>query len=530
MPQPSEQPPSPKPRSPKPRSALQGALTLMMGTLASRITGLLRSSLLNQLFSKESSDAFLVASKIPNLFRELLAEGALTNAFVPIYKKCSSQGKHALAGSVLAILVVINSLLLLGVWLLAPWIVDLLLSESNFVNRELTITLTRICFPFLSAISLSAWVMGILQAEEHFLAPAWAPVAFNIVHISLMLSFPQQANWLALAFTLGGIAQLMLQLPALRHHDLLPSFNQLWHPRLSAVIILMLPFLFTTSGRQILNVLSNRLLSGISEGAVTAFFNADLFLSLALGLFSISPALAYYSRLADNISHAPEQFADTLLEGLRFIALLTIPAGLILWVFAEPAVQVVFNWLSLFQSQGNNQLHEGADPAVLRLSVEVLMPLGLAVFPIGLNNLLMRSFYVREQVRLPVLLSLIFLSLQALLYLLLTPHFGIAGLAWATVVASWLQCITLNIVLQQQQRLNSQQLPSYSGRLWLLAGAIAGITYGMSHYLPVRSWWGYFALASGGVLSFAILYLTGCYFLKVPEVRQLVARLKIRRR
>lgn len=501
---------------------LAGALTLMGGTLASRVTGLLRSSLLNQLFSKEISDAFLVAAKIPNLFRELLAEGALTNAFVPIYKKCDTAERKILAGSVLAILLCLNALLLALMWWLAPWIVDLLIGEGQFIDRDLTIHLTRLAFPFLSAISLSAWAMGILQAEEYFLAPAWAPVAFNVVTISLMLAFPNQAIWLALAFSFAGFAQLLWQLPALKRHQLLPRWQLRPHPRLWAMVMLMLPFLFTTSGRQILNVISNRLLNTISAGAVTAFFNADLFLSLALGLFSISPALAYYSRLADDVKHAPEQFKETLLEGVRLISFLTIPASMLLIVFAEPIIQVVFNWLPLLGAQG-------ADNTVLALSQQVLAPLGLAVFPIGLNNLLMRSFYVHEQVRLPVGISVIFLSLQAGLYLWLTPWLGIAGLAWATVIVAWLQLLSLLLLLQRIKRLDSLPLIQQALKLWLLAVLLGAISYGILRILTVTQWWGYFLLCCVGGMAFVILYGWGCHLFAIPEVRAILRRVPLAR-
>ena len=153
----------------------------MIGTLASRVTGLLRQSLLVQLFSTEVTDAFLIALKIPNLFRELLAEGALINSFVPAYKALPPADAKRLSGALLSLLVVLNGLLLLlAVWT-APVIVNLLVSDPDTINVPLTISLTRAVFPFLSAISFSALAMGILNAEERFFAPAWAPVVLNVV-------------------------------------------------------------------------------------------------------------------------------------------------------------------------------------------------------------------------------------------------------------------------------------------------------------------------------------------------------------
>ncbi|HEX7022839.1 MAG TPA: murein biosynthesis integral membrane protein MurJ, partial [Trueperaceae bacterium] len=318
----------------------------MLGTLASRVTGLFRNALLVQLFPPGVTDAFLVALKVPNLFRELLAEGALTNSFIPVYRTLAPGEAKKLSSAMLSLLGLVNALLVLAAVLAAPWIVDLLLSPGSSIDYALTVRLTRAVFPFLAAISLSALAMGILNAEERFFAPAWAPVALNIVTGIMMLLFPNQALMLAVAFVLGGFAQLAAQIPALARAGLLPRLGRSWHPKLAGVLLLMVPFAFTTGARQFLNVVANRLLSTLPEGSVTAFANAELFLGLALGLFSISPALAYFSRLSANAAETPEAFGPTLLEGLRLIGFLTVPAGLALLLLAGPAVQSVLNWLS----------------------------------------------------------------------------------------------------------------------------------------------------------------------------------------
>ena len=128
----------------------------------------------------------------------------------------------------------------------------------------------------------------------------------------------------------------------------------------------MVPFSFSTGARQLLNLVSSRLLTTLPAGSVTAFGNADLFLSLALGLFGISPALAFYSRLSAYTTQ-PTDFQRTLLEGLRLITFLSVPAGLLLTLYAGPAVVSVLNWLPLLGGQG-------MDAATLSFSVTALMP------------------------------------------------------------------------------------------------------------------------------------------------------------
>src|SRR5690554_6056700 len=264
------------PMSSPARSTRRGALTLMIGTLASRVTGLVRNSLLAQFFPTAVLDAFVTAFKVPNLFRELLAEGALTNSFVPVYKGLSPTEQRRMSGALLALLTLANGVLMLGAFLAAPLLARLLISDAGNVDLELTTQLIRVVFPFLPAISLSALAMGLLNAEERFLAPAWAPVALNVVTAALMAMFPAQATMLAVAHVLGGLAQLVVQVPALARAGLLPRPRIPWHSALTGVALLMVPFAVTTSGRQVVNVVASNVVTGIDAGAQGAFYLADL--------------------------------------------------------------------------------------------------------------------------------------------------------------------------------------------------------------------------------------------------------------
>src|SRR5690554_3990983 len=138
------------------KSANRGALILMGGTLGSRVTGLLRNSLLTQLFSAGVSDAFVTAFKVPNLFRELLAAGALTNSFVPAFARLGRKQGSRLSAALLGVLLLANGVLLIAACFLAPWIANLLIGDPTLVDVELTTRLIRIVFPFLLAISMSA--------------------------------------------------------------------------------------------------------------------------------------------------------------------------------------------------------------------------------------------------------------------------------------------------------------------------------------------------------------------------------------
>jgi putative peptidoglycan lipid II flippase len=503
----------------KPKRAVsRSALTLMIGTLASRVTGFLRQSLLTQLFSDRITDAFLVAQRVPNLFRELLAEGALTNSFIPVYKSLSKQEAKKLSAALLGLLAAVNAVLLIVTFLATPWIVELLLTSNGNVDRNLVTTLVRIVFPFLTTISLSAWAMGILNAEEAFLAPAWAPVSLNIVSVILMVLFPENAVMLAVSLVIGGLVQFIVQLPALFRRKLF-SFGRLWHPQLAGVLLLMIPSAFTTGGRQILNLIITNILDTLPKGSVTAFANADLFVGLASGLFGVSPTLAYYSRLSDNAVNAPEKFKHTLLNGLRFIAFLILPAGLLLSILAKPMIETLFNWMTLFGRTGTSG-------AIVDYSVRSLVPLGLAMFPMGLNTLMIRIFYIRKRITTVVLITVFYLALQAGLSYMLAPQMGIAGLSWANVVGQWAQFILLLVFVWRLEHFNVLALAAQVWRVALSAGLAALSVYALNFLPWTLSWWSSFTHMVLGVMVFGVSYALFSFLLGVGEVKEIVKRFR----
>jgi putative peptidoglycan lipid II flippase len=500
------------------RTASRSALTLMGGTLASRITGFLRQSLLTQLFSDGITDAFLVAQRVPNLFRELLAEGALTNSFIPVYKSLSKSEAKKLSAALLGLLLAVNGVLLIVAYLATPWIVDLLLTANGNVDKELATQLVRIVFPFLAMISLSAWAMGILNAEEAFLAPAWAPVALNVVSVILMLLFPENAVMLAVALVVGGFTQFIVQLPVLLRRKLV-RLGGLWHPQLVGVLLLMIPSAFTTGGRQILLVITTNILDILPRGSVTAFGNADLFVGLVSGLFGVSPTLAFYSRLSDNAVHAPETFKHTLLSGLRFIAFLILPAGLLLSVLARPMIETLFTWMTLLGRTGTSA-------TVIDYSVQALIPFGLAMFPMGLNTLLIRIFYIRKRVTTVVIITVAYLAIQAFLSYLFAPQLGIAGLSWANVVGQWVQFAFLMIFVWRLEHFDVRSLASQVWRIALAAGLASLAVYALGFLPWTVSWWSAFGHTVLGVSVFVVVYAFSSFMLGLDEAKQLVRRVR----
>ncbi len=498
------------------RSSAAGALTVMGGTLGSRATGLLREVLLVALFPVRASDAFRLAWTVPNLFRELLAEGALTNAFMPIYQRLQGEDRRAFAGAMLSVLAAVNALLLALALLGAPWIVDLLLAREANVDRELAVLLVRLTFPVLFAISLSALAMGVLNAEERFFAPAWAPVLLNVVAIAAMLAYPGEAQWLALGVVLGGVAQAVAQWPVMWRAGVMPQVGRWWHAAMPLALTLMAPFAFTTGARQLLNVVAQRIVSNevlFPPGAVTAYALATMLFSLVLGLFAISPAMAYYARLGNLAAEGASTFGATLEAGTRFILLLTLPAGAATFAFAEPAVRTVFEVL---------QPAKGQD-VTIALAVLALAPLGVALPGAGLVNFLLRPFFVRQRVRAPVALSAGFTLFTALLFVLLAPRFGIAGVSWATASAMSLQALVLLLWLRRAEGLDLRAIVRQVlrvGGATLVAVSLARWSAGaLVDALELAPWLASATLVlAGGLVAIAVFVPLG-YLLRIPELR-----------
>jgi putative peptidoglycan lipid II flippase len=496
----------------------RSAVTLMIGTLASRFTGFLRQSLLTQLFDKNITDAFGVAQRIPYLLRELLAEGALTNSFIPTYKSLSKEDARKLSSALLGLLIAFNAALLIAVYFLTPWLVELMLVKGGNIDRALVEKLMPIAFPVLTMVSLSAWAMGILNAEEKFFATSWAPAALNVVTVILMLLFPQNAVMLAMGLVVGGLVQFLVQLPSLIKGNFVGAFRGLWHPKIRAVLLLMFPSLFSTGGRQILNFATTNILDKLPPGSVTSFSNADLFLSMALGLFAVSPTMAYYSRLSDNAANNPEKFNSTLLSGLQFISFMAIPGGLFLTVFARPVVESVFNWLPLLG-------RSGADPDILLYSSLLLAPLGLTVFPISILSLLSRTFFIRRKIVFSILFSLGFLVFHGFLYYTLTAAIGISGLSWATVIMTWTQFVALLWIVSWREGFGLRGFFNYALRAWAAALIAMAITY-LVLLVPGTSWLINVIKVVCGLVTFISLYLVLGNFFKLPEVGQILRRFK----
>ncbi|MEO0079314.1 MAG: murein biosynthesis integral membrane protein MurJ [candidate division WOR-3 bacterium] len=333
-----------------------GSFTI--GTLISRITGVVRESVFAYLFGAGlATDAFNVAFRIPNFLRDLFAESALSAAFVPTFvaslKSEEPDDSWRFAANMLNALLLVTTVIVLLGMLLAPQIVNgIALGFAREPGKlELTALLTRIMFPFLLFVALAAWAMGILNACGTFFIPAVAPAAFNI--FSALVPIATFA-WLrargidpilgmAWGVLIGALAQFAVQLPRLFRHGFryrpVLSFGD---PRLRQVFFRWVPVLLGLASWQVMFLVNTFLMSFLPQGAVTWIFYAYRLQHLPAGLFGVavgSVALAEYSHLAGG---SIESIRSRFRHAMNLVSVLTLPAALLLLALAVPVVRLVY--------------------------------------------------------------------------------------------------------------------------------------------------------------------------------------------
>ena len=325
-----------------------------VAVLCSRVLGLAREQIFAALFGGgRVMDAFTIAFRIPNLLRDLFAEGALSTAFVTVFSRTGALEDDAagwrLANKVATLAVVtLSTITVLGIFT-APWLVALLAPGFDPEKAALTATLTRVMYPFILLVSLAALVMGMLNARNVFGVPAMASSFFNLgsivagVLLGLWLDphFGERAILgLAIGTLIGGALQLLVQLPALRAQGYVWHADFRWRdPGVRAILRLMGPSVIAASTTQV-NVLVNSVFaSKLGDGPTFWLTVAFRLMQLPLGIFGVAlgtVALPLLARMAATGNTTA--FRSELARGMRLAFLMTIPASVGLMVLAEPII------------------------------------------------------------------------------------------------------------------------------------------------------------------------------------------------
>lgn len=350
------------PARPARLSLRRAAWVVSLATLLSRVLGLVREQLFAALLGASSlADAFVAAFRIPNLLRDLLAEGALGSALVPAFKlrlaRQGAQAAHRLAAVIAGNVALVMGALVLLAMLLAPQILEGIAGDYARIpgKLETTVLLSRLMLPFLVLACLSAVAMSLQNAHDRFLAPALSPAVFNTVAITVGISLYLAGargrgvviGW-ALGTVLGGVAQLCLQLPALWQRGWRPSLGldlRLRDPAVRGVAVALLPAIVGVAAVQ-LNVFVNTMFASSEPGAVSWLNYAFRFLQLPVGVFGVAIATVSTARYAEAaVADEPErsrQMSQFVAEGLRMVVLLCAPATVGLLVLDEAILRLLY--------------------------------------------------------------------------------------------------------------------------------------------------------------------------------------------
>jgi putative peptidoglycan lipid II flippase len=323
-------------------------------TFLSRIMGLVRDAVIAFFFGASAmADAFYVAFRIPNLLRRLTAEGTLTVAFIPVFtehiEQSRSAGRRAASVIFTYLFLFLIVLVILGV-LFAPYLVRLI--AYGFVDTpekfRLTVYLTRLMFPYILLVSLSALAMGILNSLKRFAAPASAPILLNVSiilgAIFLFHQFSEPTVGLAVGVLVGGVSQIALQVPFLKKEGMVPGLNfNFHHPALRSLVKLMIPATFGVAVYQVNVLIITLFASFLPRGSVSYLWYADRVTEFPLGIFAIAIATASLPSLSDHAARKDMVlFKQTLNYSLRGVLVIMIPSAVGLVILAGPIIRLLF--------------------------------------------------------------------------------------------------------------------------------------------------------------------------------------------
>ncbi len=414
-------------------------------TLVSRVLGLVREGVFAALLGAGYySDAFRIGFRIPNLLRDLFAEGALSSAFVPTYARMAKQEGHAeafrLANRVLTLLAaVLGTLLLLGIVFAHPLVSALAPGfEKEPGKAELTVLLTRVMMPFLPLVSFAAVAMGMLNAEERFGIPALSPALFNLVTIAWAavlwaIGLPPERvalGW-AVGTLLGGVAQFFVQVPSLWHLGWRFRFDWALHdPGLLRMAGLMAPATLGLAAVQV-NIFVNSIFASQDTGAVSWLDCAFRLLYLPIGLFGVALGTIATAGLARRAAEGDmDGLRLTLRQALSMLAYLTVPASVGLMVLGVPIVRLIYQ-------HGRFR----ADDTLPTATALFLYAFGLVGYT-GVK-VLAPAFYALGRSRVPLAGSVLAVATNLLIVWLFYPRFGFRAIATGTATGSLLNAAIL---------------------------------------------------------------------------------------
>jgi len=510
---------------------IAGAAGLMsIATFISRVLGYAKDMILAKIFGATGiADTFFVAFRIPNLLRELFAEGSMSSAFIPVLteyqtKQGIEETKRLVSITFTLIIILVGSLCVVGI-IFAPAIVTLI--APGFVGIpekfSLTVLLTRIMFPFLLFISLAALTMGALNTRRIFFVPSLAPAMLNITIIIVVLLLAPRTNQpiltVAIGVALGGFIQFAFQLPSFfrNGYSLKPEYN-FKHDGLKKMSVLILPATMGMAVAQINIFISTILASYLPEGSITYLYYSMRLIQFPIGIFGVAMGMAVLPTLSEHaVKGEFENLRDDFSFALRLLFFLTIPAMAGLIALREPIVNILFQ-----RGKFDYVATAGTAQALLYYSIGIWSIVGVRVVIAG--------FYSMQDTKTPVKIALIALAANVIFSFILMQPLKHSGLALANALASTVNFTLLFFFFRRKLKRVDGRRIFCSFSKTVLASAIMGIIGGMLLHGKLWQIHGHTLnktlYLSGTVALCVVVYLFLSYLLKSEEVYYVIKMLK----
>jgi len=493
-------------------------------TFLSRILGFLRDIVIARMFGAGiGADVFFVAFKIPNFLRRLFAEGAFSQAFIPVLAEFRERGDKPLkeliaqtSGTLAAILMLITAIGMIAAPIIIMIFAPGFISDPyklNLAGELLTIT-----FPYLLFISLTALAGSILNSAGRFAIPAFTPVFLNLsligAAIYLSPQFDEPVKALAWGVFIGGVVQLLFQLPFLLGINSLPRPRWGWHSEgVRKIIKLMIPAMFGVSVAQINLLLDTLLASFLVTGSISWLYYSDRLVEFPLGVFGIALSTVILPSLSKkHASQSEEGFSNTIDWALRWVFIIGTPAALGLIALAQPLLMTLFQYGEFTQD----------DAYKASLS---LMAYGLGLLPFIFIKVLAPAYFARQDTKTPVKIGIIAMVSNMVLNIILMIYLAHVGLALATALSATLNAFLLYIGLRKRE----VYIPNRGWFRFLLKIALAnGLMVSLLWWFTPavtewQSWtvWQRCAQLGTLIITAAVVYFVLLWVLRI-NLRQLV--------
>ena len=430
-------------------SILRSTAVISSGTMLSRVLGLVRDMVIAHLYPKFVSDAFFVAFRLPNMLREMLAEGAMNAGFIPVFSDYKTtrprEETEELAAVALGASAAILMLVSAAGVVFAPAIVRFITLEFGAPDDKLllAIGLARVMFPYILLIGVASLLMAILNSHNHFFSSAYAPGVLNLSMILgaylLRNSFEEPIYAMALGVMVGGALQILLQFPFLRRigFPIRIGWN-LRHPGMVRIFTLLLPVFFGQAVREV-NVLVGTMLAWyLGEGMISALYYSYRLMHLPLGVFGLAVATAILPAMsAAASSDDMDRLKDTLSRGLRTIFFVMFPATAGLIALRVPIIRLLFE-------------HGSFDSVATDNTAFALMFYSVGLFAFAGSRVLAFAFYSMKNTKLPVAVAVCAMLSNILISVLLMSPLRQGGLALASSISSTINMVALWILLEKQ--------------------------------------------------------------------------------